>query len=237
MVKGQPIRILVLTWTLLALLSCSTTSQFKEGNDFYKRDLIMEINDSVYDGIAIVDSSKLKLKATFKGNADLVWIKSCARSLEIEQAWKTRAFGSINKNKAKINIDLQYPLETNEYCPIEITGLNHEGIHTYGFIDIKTKESLPARVVCNGQVKFNKGVSVCQNFKNLLNEIEFTEPVKYKGDCNVERIDESKFRFSHNKGYCSVVFKSLDVNDCNDENIKRCHRLTHLAYESVILKQ
>jgi len=192
--------------------------------------MLVEINDKEYEGIAVIeDATKLEIKAKFKDNGDLVRIKTCHRSIDIEQAWKKRPFGWVDKDKAKLKLNLNSPIESNGNCPIEIIAFSHSGKHSWFFMTKKTdKENLPAIYKCDGETKPYNGAGICQSFYGLEQQIEFQEPVNVRSNCEIERIDESAFRYKTTKGHCIYSFLS---------ETGKIHRLVTFGYEAIKLKK
>ena len=190
----------------------------------------IKIEDQEYEGFAVVkDISNLKIKARFKDKGDLIRIKTCHRSMDIEQAWKQSSFGWVDKDSAKINLQLNTPIEDKEYCPIEIIAFSHSGKHSWAFIDKKTaNENLSAIYRCNGETRAYKGVGICQSYKGLEQQIEFPEKTNVRSNCPYERLDDQAFKYNTKKGYCVYIFKSESG---------QYHRLTTIGYESIKLKQ
>jgi hypothetical protein len=193
----------------------------------------IKIGDNTYEGVAVLENNKkFKIKAKFKDDGDLVRIKTCHRSIDIEQAWKEKKFFKrLGKKSAEIVIDLNSPIETKEYCPIEIIAFSHSGKHSWFFADKKTEgEQLSAILRCNGKTVTRKGVSVCQVFNGLSQEIQFPGKtnVRAQPGCPINRIEDNLFEFRPTKGFC--VYRFFNEN-------KQYHRLTTLGYESIKLKK
>jgi len=224
------ISVSLLLWALVVLLSSCSNLSTHNSETFYKRDMLLEINDKEYEGTAVVeDISDLDIKAFFKDDGDLLRIKTCHRSLDYEKVWKTKAGIFVKKDSARIELKLNTPIENQDYCPIEITAFSHSGKHSWAFMDKKTpNETLSAMYRCNGESGVKDGVGICQSYVGLEQRIEFQVPVNIRTSCPYFRIDEMAFMFKPKKGYCTYSFKS---------EVGTYHRMTAIGYEAIKLKQ
>jgi hypothetical protein len=205
---------------------------------FYRRDMKVEINGVDYVGHAVLeDVTTLKMKIDAKDDIAHLRIKTCHRVIDIEKAWSKRLFGSFNKNKAKVTLKLNSPIETKENCPIEIIAFSLRGKHSWFYIDKKEPRfNLPAKYICNGNNGNNggdefapvQGVGICQTMPGLEQEFNFPAPVRVRTKCPYERVSDEVFIIKPVRDYCIYTFM--------DEK-KRYHRLTTIGYESIKLKK
>ena len=221
----------ILLLCMIFYASCSTVPTTNNELTFYKRDMKVKINNQDFTGVASMGYTKrMKIDAYFKDDADLVRIKTCHRSWDIEDAWKSQSFFKrLSKNSAKIDITLT-DLETNEYCPLEIIGFTHSGKHTWFFAVINSGERLLANMQCNGLTQVYSGVSVCQVKAGLVQQIRFSGKTNVRAgeNCDIKRISNDLFEFRPKVGYCVARF----FNQQKEE-----HVLTTIGYEEIKLKR
>jgi hypothetical protein len=116
------------------------------------------------------------------------------------------------------------------YCIMEIAAFDSDGDHSWHMIDWRTDESLTAQVECSGEVRKEKGVSVCQARSGLLQALEYTRPVSMpmiEGDrdqCPAETENNKRYTYVMPSGKCLLVFA--------DEN-GAIHRHTAFGYTEV----
>jgi len=237
----------IISFILLFLFSCSsvTTKQVLKEGTFYRRDMIIRVNDKAFEGMGVVESSsKYNFHVEARGEIDLFIFSSCNRDWTKEKAWNVTMKvkkGMFRKRKLvdkKREIKFDYaPIETIErtYCPVRLSGVEEKkGRHSWGFIDFKTKDMiLPARLECNGEASQVEGVAVCQSRAGLTQVIYFDNEMIVESDklkCKLPTDIGTRFEFQIPKGNC--VYRFMRIKDPNLE-----FRLTTYGYEKILIRQ
>ncbi len=217
--------ILSLAW------SCAQVPNRLKYDKFYKRDMLLEVNNLKGRGVLVVPAAqKYTFKVESRGKMDYFSYSTCARDEGKEEAWDEGWF----KSKYKVNFEFipNSKLESRA-CPMQLGGYEKiKGRHSWAFIafqDAYTK--LKAKLTCNGRLIDSQGVSVCQSREGLFQEIEFsTEVITAKGgDCAMPKSKGKVFRWEIKKGHCVYAFM---------ENKKKgkLHRMHTLGYESALVR-
>jgi hypothetical protein len=213
------------------LAACSTTERAANPteNTFYKRDIKITHNGSSYNGTAVLpESAYYDLSIEARGNLDLFTLQTCHREHVAQDAGEGGIFG--NRRRVKYGYR-PTPLEKNGACPVELGGYEKiQGRHSWGFVEFKdSKHKLRAQISCNGKHYGATGVSVCQSREGLIQEIQFSEPVKVFPDkeCDVLKPKGNGFEYSIMKGACIYVFKGESG---------ALHRHTTLGYEDILIR-
>lgn len=219
---------------LLFLVSCGTVSTYDK-NKVYKKDLKLEINGQKATGMMVIPiAPKYDIEAIAKDEIKLFTLRNCHRSVEIEDGWvKSNLIDKLKKKKVRLEITPNSPIETSEYCPIDLGSWSLSGRHSWGWIDFYTggKYILPAMLKCNGELNNVNGVSVCQAFSGMYQEIVFNKDVEILSgnkECELGLQTGKIFRFKIKKGLCVYGFR--------DPISKKRHRLTTHGYIDIILE-
>lgn len=233
-------RIPFLVWLLLALAlvaaftACqSAPSPVPQQNQFYKRDMVIEINGVQSVGAMVVPrASKYAMDIQAKGKLDLFTFQTCHREDTRENAGKSGLFG--DKKRIELNYTPVAGLEDIGSCVVRLGGYEQNGgRHSWAIIDFEDpKTTLPAVMKCNGESKQTRGVSICQSKEGLTQQIEFPVEVIVSPDpgCVMNRpADLKTYRFNISAKEC--VFKFMEKAAPNRE-----HRLTTIGYSEVLVR-
>jgi len=211
---------------LLLLSSCaSPPAEVLDETLFYKRDLLVEIDEVDYEGTAILKKAKsYNMIIKPRSKTALLLIATCHR----EESFTTSSSGFFKKTNSFEYTYTPQPGKEDGPCVFRITALDKKrSQHSWFFADFKSNtETLPATVYCNG--KKQKGtVTVCQSRVGLIQGIEFQEPVShypYKG-CPMDNPSEYKINLDE----CVYLFKGKESG--------RIHRHNSLGYEKIIIRE
>lgn len=230
----------LLRWAVLGLFaaffsSCTSVPQKLDVNAFYKRDMKITVNDYKGEGVLVVphseDGYKFEIKA--KGKLDLFTFTTCHREISKEEAGQGGIFG--DRKKVKLDYIPSHGLETGTLCPVHLGGYERiKGRHSWGYVDFEGPENtLPARVLCNGNQYNARGVSICQAKVGLIQEISFPVDVLYSEDpgCPLQITssdDKRFFRYTPTVDTCVFVFMDDD---------ERAHRHTVIGYEHLLIRE
>lgn len=220
---------------MLWLAGCASLQPQKlDPAAFYKRDMRIEVNGHVGDGVLVVPkSAKYKFEIHAKGKLDLFTFTTCHREYTKEKAGESGWFG--NSRLVETEYSPVKPMETDEACPVLLGGYEQKrGRHSWAFVDFETDtHKLPAQVTCNGSVYNSRGVTACQSKVGLIQLIIFSVPVVWskKGKCGElsNPTDKKTFRFRIKKNRCVYEFKEAGG--------ARWHRLTTIGYEKILIRE
>jgi len=224
--------------SLALLTSCAPIPLTPDQNLFYKRDMIVNVDGYVGEGVLVVPKKTeevFKFDVTLKGKADLFTFESCHREMVWEQAGKRGFFDS--RVRVQFDYDPLNGLETRSSCVVRLGGYDKTGRHSWAMVDFEGDDAtLPAIVKCNGAHYHSRGVTVCQAKVGLIQEISFPEEVAYSPDPNCplnltrdSARDGKTFRFPLVRGECVYAF--IEKN-----SKRRIHRLTTLGYDQVLIR-
>lgn len=216
---------------LLVLLSCCSAfvRQELDSNIEYRRDIELDVR---FDGkkivgrgvLALPQSEQYEIRGSAVGDFDfLVW-QTCAQQHSIER----------RDNDFKI---LFSPVTTSSLCNevLEIRGVEEEKGRNQGAIlafDNPKYQLRPSSMICNGETQTTTiGVSVCQAKQELVQSIDFSEPVIASGDqCGFEPIANGDFQkhfvYKMPIARCPVIFGTKD---------HRKHLLILFPYQDIII--
>lgn len=186
-----------------------------------------------YTGMAVIrESPKYKIKVYGKGKVDMIALTSCHRQVKTanpDTGWFSKGH--------EFEFTPVKDIETNRACPLD-AGIYEQkkGRHGWASMAIdSSREKLPARVKCSGNVNNFKGTSVCQAKSGLIQDIQFKRPVSLftsrdcqisgsgdgmnweylmpRGDCVMFFIDNMDERFSHKHvtfGYDTIPIRGIN---------------------------
>ena len=231
---------------MVALLSCSTvdkdTQQQLSSDKFYKRDMVIHINDQSGIGTLVANEADVyNFHVEAAGDLDLFVYKSCHREWDKQEAWNVETYKRVLfwKKKIKHKKQIKFPIkltdiEKNKYCPVILTGCERiGGRHSWAFVDFHSKnEALPAELHCNGVVKKVSGVSICQSKYGLIQKIIFRDKVsvvRKDGCAEMKTKDDKVFTWKTSLKECPYPFV--------DDKTGQVHRLTTIGYESIFIRK
>lgn len=222
----------------MLLGGCASVTPPLDPKVTYRPNMKIHVGDVDYDGATVLphpamslprvgvtagdpQKSKITFELSGKGKFDLFTAETCAREDSAE----------------KLGSDTEYvfnpsPLEAS-YCPLEFSGFDQKGRHSFGFVDFQDSDAtLPAVVDCNAKAKHYPGVSVCVLKATKELRLTFAEPVKYSPDdgCAFAELSElpNVVWFAAKPGKCVYAFKG---------DSGRLHRLTVIGYEKILLQE
>lgn len=209
-----------------------TATQNLDPKVYYRHDIRFKIDKkTTIKGVGILPIKKVySIEAITPGKIDLIKITTCHRQLSTEDIPKGWFKSGRNYKYTYRPTD---PIETKGSCMIrfEAYEAGKEGRHSSGLIEFQTPtETVPALIRCNGGIHLSKGVSICQSWQGLEQEIKFTKPVRmaYGPErCKIEPAkDSTVFRFRMRPRECTYTFLEKGTKD-------RWHRLQTIGYEEI----
>lgn len=218
--------LVVLAFLAWVLSSCTDVDQKLDPEIFYKRDMEISVNGHKITGAGVVPrSGQYEIKGVAKGTLDLFTLTTCHREITRE--------GLDEEFSEKL-----YPvrgLEDAGGCSLQLGGYERKrGRHSWGFVDFEDAQAtLPATLKCNGDVRRNNGVSVCQSRAGLIESIEFDAPVRVRPDpeCPIpDSANKKTFVFPLPPKACVFAFREIDPPN-------RVHRLTTLGYDGILIRE
>lgn len=209
---------------------CASVNQPLDSNTFYQRDMKIEGNGYKGDGTLVIPKSdKFKLKLEAKGALDLMTIDSCHRQMVAENAGEHGIFG--NKKKAEFDYIPVAGIEDVD-CDLLIGGYNIKGKHSWGYISLESpKYSLPAQIKCNGNVYNSNGTTICQSRIGLIQQIIFTEEVRFveQPKHSIKTEDNKTIEYKTPIGENVIIFMG--------KNSKKFHKLVTIGYEQILIRE
>lgn len=159
----------------LLLLGCAGVNQKLDPDVFYQRDLDIECNGFKGTGTLVLPKNNLyHCNLTSPGRINLFEFTTCHRSITKEQS------KIINGTKTSFDYVPVDPVETDGDCEAYLAAYSIGGKNAWGFVSFESpKYTLPALVQCNGQEYNSRGVEICQAKAGLIQQIIFSEPVKF----------------------------------------------------------
>ena len=246
--KGFIMRLLPLI--LLFLTGCITLKGFEprqqlSSKDFYRRDMIVEVNGLVIEGAGVVPKAKFyKISVEARGNLDLFIMNTCHKEETKERAWnvkkkvKSGLFGWGKKTideKNKINF-IYTPdpkMENSGDCAMELRGIEiMKGRHSFAFLEFESElDKIQAVSRCNGRSPKANGVAVCQSRHGLKQMLEFTEVVKPSTDAAKCGFTGNKktYEYKLSKGKCLAIFKGQTTG--------QTFKVVTLGYEKILIRK
>lgn len=239
---------IILLGALMALTACASQAvenQELKTNKFYKRDMIVTINGTTFEGVAVAPmASKYDFHVEARGDLDMFLMTSCHKEEQKEKGWNVKKkvrSGLFGWGSKKIDLKrevkfsyIQNSLEKDGDCTLELGGYeNRKGRHSWAFIDFESeKYRLPAKMNCNGRTIKSKGTSVCQSRNGLIQDIEFPEDVIVADNnkCGIVAKKARRFEFPIPLGKCTAIFASKTLPT-------KFHKLTLLGYESLLIRE
>lgn len=234
---------IIYLFLLFLVIGCTTSDALvKQRTDlYYQKDIKfkVEVKDAKdkwntlgeYRGSAVINpADNYKITVFPEGKADLLSVTSCHREERTQDPDK-----ETFKKGYSFEIKPVPAIEEGRACPIEIGVYEQSrGRNGWGFIAVKTdKYKVNALTKCNGQVKTQEGVSVCQSRKDLIQEYTFdriVEPVA-TAECSLGDMKPSaKFTFLMPRGSCTVYF----IDQKNHNNL---HQANLYGYDEILLKE
>lgn len=205
----------------LLLYGCATGGGIPVDETF-KKDVYMEINGKVGEGMMVVEKSKsFKVALKFGAKIELIKIRSCHQEHEFKKK------GFFGKRNHKFTLK-RNPKENVGYCPLHIGVFDINGRHQWSFVDTRN-ETLEAFLECNGGSSFEKGVSNCQSRTDLVQWVTFKSSVKALSptDCDIEKLSGTEYSFYMPNGLCYFIFY--------DPISREYHRLNTFGYRDIML--
>lgn len=213
----------------LFLFACSSPGQILQTEKFYQRDLKVDVNGYGFRGVGVIPKSgSYRLKLRSKGEMDFVALSTCHRELT----------GEDKGDEWEVNLAPVNGIENEGLCPLMISTFERKrGRHSWAYFDFEDpKNTLDAKIYCNGASYSTMGVSVCQSKNGLIQEIEFPVRVAFTdGDVRCPgpvSVDPGgvRIRLATPPRICVYAFVEA-------ESPHRVHRYTSLGYEDYLLRE
>lgn len=226
---------------LILLSACSSVPQKLDPDKFYKRDLPFCATDiGCFEGTAVLPQrDHYEFEVAPKGDAavDLLVLDSCHREFTKESEDKSVLdyFAKIfSKNKVgyKIQYSLIPGIEDDGDCTVRINTFEKDkGRHAWAVIRFQhPKYDLPATLFCNGEIKSERGVSLCQSKSGLTQQIKFEEKVMIETDkgCEIPKKNSNgAYEWKISQGECGYTIKSESG---------RIHDLLTIGFEGLLIR-
>lgn len=246
--KGFAMKLFLLI--LILFTGCITLKGFEprqqlSTKDFYRRDMIVEVNGLVIEGAGVVPrAEKYVIHVEARGNLDLFIMNTCHKEETKERAWnvkkkvKSGLFGWGRKNideKNKINFTYipDPKMENSGDCAMELRGIEiMKGRHSFAFIEFESElDKIQAISRCNGRSPKVNGVAVCQSRHGLKQMLEFNEVVKPStaaAKCGFTG-NKKAYEYKLVKGKCVAIFKG--------QTTKQTFKIVTLGYEKILVRK
>jgi hypothetical protein len=212
----------VALFVALFIVGCAGIPQKLDPDKFYKRDLPFCVKDiGCYEGTAVIPKKDYyEFEVAPKGNAlvDMLVLDSCHREFTREGNEKSyldffaKIFGK-KREGYKIHYTVIPGIEDDGDCSVRINTFEKEkGRHAWGIIRIQhEKYQLPALVYCNGEIRKEVGVSICQSKAGMTQQIRFDEAVMIetdKGCSPMRRKASGLYEWEISNGECGYSIRS-----------------------------
>lgn len=207
---------LICLMLLFCLTCCSTIPEAMTAlaPTVYKYDIKGSVNGVPFNGVGVIpDASQYQIKIISPVDVDMLTITSCNRDVAIQAAISVGWFESSGGYPYTYAPD---PVEKHLGCLIKLGSYNKaHGQNAWGILLPQSQAAtLPATVVCNGEIQNVGGVSICQSRVGLKQEIIFSEPVRIfvkaiKPGCVPETQDNLAWTYETALGTCAVDFMTV----------------------------
>jgi len=226
---------------LFLFIGCATVKQELNPKTYYKRNMKLKYAGKTYHGVGILPKADV-YKFVFEswGKMDEFSFSTLHRYETMEDARK----GKIFPNKRKVEFVFKPTIETvgRNTCVIRADSASVKGKHSFGNFIIKSDDAmLPAIISCNGTIKKEIGISMCQSKLGLIQVIEFKTPVvfspEFSGEINQECV-KIKYEVENNKKFTyrlprrECVFEFMEVAPPG-----RIHKMFTIGFEEVIRRE
>ena len=229
-------------WVLLSVLAflclaCGSVPQRLDPNVFYKRDIKLTVNNADYEGISVLPAAHeydILIEPKGGANIDLLLITTCHREFSAEKSTKGWSLFGGKKTQFTYKYQPVEGLEDDGDCLMRINSFEKDkGRHAWALIAFQhSKYQLEGVLACNGEVKNNRGVSVCQSKRGLIQSIQFPEAVRWATPpegCGVPvRRGTGLYELPISLGECIYTA---------DTKAGRMHRLVTVGYEGVLVRE
>lgn len=235
---------------LILITGCITLKGFEprqqlSSKDFYRRDMIVEVNGLVIEGAGVVPrADKYEIKVEARGDLDMFIMNTCHKEETKERAWnvkkkvKSGLFGwGRKKIDAKNQINFTYipdpKMENSGDCVMELRGVEIlKGRHSFAFIAFESElDKIQAISRCNGRHPEVNGVGVCQTRQGLKQMLEFSEVMKPSSGaakCGFTG-NKKEYEYKIAKGKCIAIFKGKSSG--------KTFSLYTLGYEKLLIRK
>lgn len=218
--------------SVVVLGGCATVTQPMDVSKYFRRDIQIEHDGKVYEGVAVLPSRSLfDLVLKPKGDMDLMIIRSCHRELVVEKA---SSGGLFKKNEYRYLYQPVSGIEDSAVCPLRVDALESgNSAYSGAFVDFERPEfTLPFTVQCNGTTTRASGTAACQARQQTTQVVRFDAPIRFAPpeptSCPVPVRRGAQYEISAQAGECSYFFDSEDG---------KVGHLTLLGYENVVLRK
>lgn len=225
---------------LLSILgSCSSAIPNVDPSVTYRPNMTMKVGDTEYIGAVVLphpamalpvmgvssgtrDKSSIVFELSGHGKFDLFTAETCARE---DFAEKLGSSTEYSYSPTALEAD---------YCPLEFSGFDQKGRHSFGFIDFQDDTAqLRGTLDCNAQHQVWPGVSVCVIKAGKELQLHFDEKVVFDPDanCKFENMspDNGVVWFTAMPGKCVYAFHGIISG--------MTHRLTVIGYQKILMEQ
>lgn len=211
-------------------ISTIPNSPLSKPDAVFKKDLSINVNGKKFEGVGVLPRAKsYSMEIESKVDVDLFTVTTCHRDFSTQDAI------NVNWVHPKRSYIYSYTpisgIEDVGSCLVRIAAFNKDkGATAFAVFDLETeKETLPAKMQCNGVNQSFGGVSVCQSREGLIQNIEFETVV----DC----IDDAKNKYLGVKKLQYEIKKGEHIMACRERDApNRIHRHTDFGFTDYILE-
>ena len=218
---------------ILLLASCSSVQQQLETDMFYKRDVGIEVNGKLYEGVTTVPhATSYKITLVPKGEPDLMLIRSCHREYSVEKS-SSGWFIFGKKNKFQYEYTPVPGIEDSRVCPLRVDVYESgKGRHSWALVDMESPDyEIRYQLTCNGEIISVNGVGVCQAKEQTIQAVKFSMPVRFApppSGCATPKKVGPSYEIQSSVGECLYHFDTEDG---------RLGRLTVVGFQGVLVRE
>ena len=237
----DPVSVVKALLLTLLITGCGALPQKLDPDKQYQKDLPLCIKDVICsEGTMVVprlDYYEFELAPKGDAEIDMLILSTCHRELTIEKPAKSDLdFFTKWFKKKKEGFTVRFTpipgIEDDGDCTWRIETLEKDkGRHSWSVIRQQHKKyQLPATLYCNGEIRSEVGVSLCQSKAHLTQQISFPEKVMIepgKGCTMPSKVGELGYQWRVDKGECGYTIRS---------ETGRLHDLLTIGYESILIR-
>jgi len=213
-------------FSILLLSGCATLGQSTGAlnpDAVFKKTLAFTVNGKTAVGTMTVPAADTyRIDAVFPAKPEVVKISTCHKQVVVEKPTTNTFFIGAIKG-----------LEDSGYCPVRIDAIDLGGVNSSAYFEIEN-ETLDAFLLCDGENRKTKGVTVCQAKAGMTQRILFFEEVNFEKmspDCaDMTPMKQLGYGYDFNisKGECVYLF--------HGKKSDTFHRVTTIGYSDIFFK-